>query len=300
MPKAASEIGVACVQMEPRIGAVADNIAKSVAMVEQAADRGAELVVLPELCNSGYVFESVAEAESLAEDPRTGPAACAWTAVAARRRIHLVAGLNERAGGRIYNAAVVIGPEGVLGVFRKIHLWDMENHFFSRGDLGFPVFDLPFGRIGVFICYDGWFPESYRMCALQGADMICVPTNWVPMPDQPPGREVMANTLAIAGAHSNAVFVAAADRVGTERGQPFLGRSLIVGPAGWPLAGPASAEGEEILLARVDLAEAARRRRLNANNDLLGDRRPEAYRGIAAVGVAAEGAGGPTPQRGPG
>ena len=153
----------------------------------------------------------------------------------------------------------------------------MENRFFDRGDLGFPLFDLPFGRLGVFICYDGWFPESYRTCALRGADIICVPTNWVPMPGQPPEREVMANTLLIGGAHANGVFIAAADRIGTERGQLFLGRSLIAGPSGWPLAGPASADREEILLARADLAEAARGRRLNDRNHLFGDRRPDVY-----------------------
>ncbi len=277
MRKEGSEIGLACVQMEPRIGAVEENIAKSVAMASEAADRGADLIVLPELCNSGYVFESREEAQGLAEDARSGPAVRAWAALASARQLWLVAGLNERAEGRIYNSAVVVGPEGVIGVFRKIHLWDAENRFFARGDLGFPVFDLPFGRLGVFICYDGWFPESYRMCALKGADILCVPTNWVPMPDQPPERDVMANTLVMGGACANAVFIAAADRIGIERGQPFLGRSLIVGPAGWPLAGPASADREEILLARVDLAEAARRRQLNARNHLFGDRRTDVY-----------------------
>jgi predicted amidohydrolase len=283
MPNAASEIGIAAVQMEPRIGAVAENIAKSVALAGAAAALGAELIVLPELCNSGYVFESEAEAARLAEDARTGPAARAWAALAAERRVWLVAGLNELAGGRIYNSAVVVGPAGVVGVFRKVHLWDRENRFFARGDLGFPLFELPFGRLGVFICYDGWFPESYRMCALCGADIIGVPTNWVPMPDQPPEREAMANTLLMGGAHVNGVFIAAADRIGTERGQPFLGRSMIVGPAGWPLAGPASADREEILLARADLAEAARRRRLNARNHLFGDRRPEIYAELAGA-----------------
>lgn len=292
MPNASTEIAVACVQMEPRIGATRDNIAKSVAMTEHAAERGAILVVLPELCNSGYVFDSREEAADLAEDPRSGPACRAWADLTARRGIYLVAGLNERRGERIYNSAVLIGPQGLVGLFRKVHLWDQENRFFDRGDLGFPLFDLPFGRVGTFICYDGWFPESYRACALQGADIICVPTNWVPMPDQPPEREVMANTLIMAGAHANGVFIAAADRVGTERGQPFLGRSLIVGPTGWPVAGPASADREEILLARIDLAQAARGRRLNTHNHLLLDRRAEMYREVRG-GEAASGMGSP-------
>jgi predicted amidohydrolase len=273
----AESIVAAAVQMEPRIGEAARNIAHSLALIEAAADRGARLIVLPELANSGYVFESREEAVSLAEDARTGAASAAWQDVAARRGLHIVAGLCERGGDAIYNSAVVIGPAGLLGVFRKVHLWDQENRFFTPGDLGFPVLDLSFGRLGVFICYDGWFPESYRACALRGAEVICVPTNWVPMPAQPPGREVMANTLVMAGAHSNGVFVVAADRVGTERGQPFLGNSLIVAPTGFPLAGPASATGEETLVATLDLAQAAAARRLNGFNHLIENRRPEAY-----------------------
>jgi predicted amidohydrolase len=273
----AESIVAAAVQMEPRIGETARNIAHSLALIEAAADRGARLIVLPELANSGYVFETREEATALAEDAREGAASVAWHALAAQRGLYIVAGLCERAGEKIYNSAVVIGPAGLLGVFRKVHLWDQENRFFTPGDLGFPVLDLPFGRLGVFICYDGWFPESYRACALRGADVICVPTNWVPMPAQPPGREVMANTLVMAGAHSNGVFVVAADRVGTERGQPFLGNSLIVAPTGFPLAGPASAIGEEILVATLDLAAAAGARRLNGFNHLLENRRAEAY-----------------------
>ena len=268
---------VAAIQMEPRIGHTAYNLALSLRLIGEAADRGATLIVLPELANSGYMFETREETVSLAEDARTGTTVQAWAALAAARGLHLVAGLCERAGDRVYNSAVVIGPGGVLGVFRKIHLWDQENRFFAPGDLGFPVLDLPFGKLGVLICYDGWFPESYRACALAGADIICIPTNWVPMPAQPAGREVMANTLVMAGAHSNGVFVIAADRIGTERGQPFLGNSLIVGPTGFPLAGPAPADAEAILTADIIPAGAAAARRLNGFNHLLQDRRAAHY-----------------------
>jgi predicted amidohydrolase len=270
-------ITVAAIQMEPRISEPVRNLAHSLALISAAADRGATLLVLPELTNSGYVFASREEALALGEDAATGPAVTAWAELAARRRLHIVAGLCERVDDTLYNSAVVIGPQGVLGRFRKVHLWDQENRFFAAGDLGFPVFDLPFGRLGLFICYDGWFPESYRACALRNADIVCVPTNWVPMPAQPAGREVMANTLVMAGAHSNGVFVVAADRVGTERGQPFLGCSLIVGPTGFPLAGPASPTEEEILVATITPSEAAAARRLNGFNHLLDNRRPEHY-----------------------
>ena len=96
----------------------------------------------------------------------------------------------------LYNSSVVIGPQGHLGTFRKVHLWNEENLYFEPGDVGYPVFKTPLGRIGTFICYDCWFPESFRLCALQGADIVCVPTNWVPIPGQDPKREAMANILS--------------------------------------------------------------------------------------------------------
>ncbi|ROO24699.1 hydratase [Salinisphaera orenii MK-B5] len=265
--------------MEPTVGDKAGNIAKSLQYIAEAADNGADLVVLPELCNSGYVFESLEETRALAEPVPGGPTVDAWEKIAAERGLHIVAGIDEADGDTLYNSAVVIGPGGYLGTFRKVHLWNRENVFFTPGDLAFPVFDTPLGRIGALICYDGWFPESYRECALQQADIVCVPTNWVPINGQDPNREAMANILTMAAAHSNSVFVACADRVGTERGQPFIGQSLIVSYTGWPIGGPASADAEQILYADADLDDTARSRAWNAFNDNpLGDRRPGEYR----------------------
>jgi N-carbamoylputrescine amidase len=270
-------ITVACLQMRPTFGDVAANVADSLRMIDQAAERGADLVVLPELCNSGYVFASRGEAFALAEEIPSGPTVKAWAERAARHRLYLVAGICERAEGNLYNSAVVLGPEGYLGTFRKVHLWNEETLYFEPGDLGFPVFHTPIGRIGVAICYDGWFPETYRLCALQGADIVCVPTNWVPIPGQAAGRQAMANILAMGAAHSNSMFIACADRVGVERGQPFEGQSLIVGYTGWPVAGPASRDSEEIVFAEIDLREARRKRNWNAFNQVLRDRRTDVY-----------------------
>jgi N-carbamoylputrescine amidase len=270
-------ITVACLQMRPTFGDVAANVADSLRMIDQAAERGADLVVLPELCNSGYVFASRGEAFALAEEIPSGPTVKAWAERAARHRLYLVAGICERAGGNLYNSAVVLGPEGYLGTFRKVHLWNEETLYFEPGDLGFPVFHTPIGRIGVAICYDGWFPETYRLCALQGADIVCVPTNWVPIPGQAAGRQAMANILAMGAAHSNSMFIACADRVGVERGQPFEGQSLIVGYTGWPVAGPARRDSEEIVFAEIDLREARRKRNWNAFNQVLRDRRTDVY-----------------------
>jgi predicted amidohydrolase len=284
-PHAESEVTVACIQMEPRIGAKQANVERSLALIDDACGRGARLVVLPELCNSGYVFASREEAFAASEPVPDGPTTGAWAAAARRHGAIIVAGICERAGNALYNSAAIVGPDGPLGVYRKVHLWGAENLFFEPGDLGIPVWKTMFGRMSVAICYDGWFPETFRLAALQGADILCVPTNWVPMPDQPADMMAMANVLAMGGAHSNSMYVAAADRVGVERGQPFLGRSLIVNHTGFPIAGPASADREEIVMARVNLSDARRKRVLNSFNQPLRDRRIDVYDEMLGSGV---------------
>jgi predicted amidohydrolase len=275
---------VAAVQMDCRIGQKADNVARSLALIEQAAAQGAAIVVLPELCNTGYVFDSRPEAFALAEAVPDGPTTQAWIAIAARLNLHIVAGITERAGDRLYNAAAVIGPRGHLGTYRKLHLWGEENLFFEPGDLGLPVFDTEHGRLGVGICYDGWFPEVYRLLAAQGVDIVCMPTNWVPMPGQDPRHPTMAHTLAMASAHSNGLNIVCADRVGVERGQLFLGQSLVVGSQGWPLAEPASPDREEIVYAAINLKHSRGARHLNPYNVVLRDRRDDLYQLVPGPG----------------
>ena len=269
-------VKIACCQMEPRVGEKDRNVETSVAMIKEAAANGARLVVLPELCNSGYVFESRDEAFALSEPVPDGATTRAWMALAAEHHLHIAAGINERDGDLLYNSSVVVGPGGHVGTFRKVHLWNEENLFFEPGNLGFPVFKTPIGRLACHICYDSWFPESYRLAALQGADIVCVSTNWVPIPGQDPKREAMANILVMAAAHVNSVFVAAADRIGTERGQPFIGQSIIASYTGWPIGGPASPDKEEIN-AEANLADARRKRNWNEYNQVLRDRRTDVY-----------------------
>lgn len=284
LPSAFPEFTVASVQMEPHVGQSADNLARSIRLIETAVAQGARAVVLPELTSSGYVFESREEAFSLADEIPRGDCTQAWAEVAERLKIYVVAGTAERAGPRLFNSAVVVGPAGYIGTYRKLHLWGDENLFFEAGDLGLPVFHTELGRMAALICYDGWFPEVYRLLAMQGVDLICMPTNWVPMPGQDPQHMVMANTLAMANAHSNALNIVCANRVGTERGQTFIGRSLIVGANGWPLAGPASADHEEILYARINLKASRGSRHLNAFNDVMRDRRDDIYDPMLGTG----------------
>ena len=274
---AVGAVRVACCQIAPVVGEKQENLGKTAAFIERAAKQGANIVVLPELCSSGYVFETRSEARALSDAYEDGPTTSLWAGLARDLGVHIVGGFAECSGGALYNAAAVVGPQGRIGLFRKVHLWGDENLFFTPGDLGFPVFVTEYGTIGVAICYDGWFPETYRSCALKGAELVCVPTNWVPIPGQDEGREAMANILTMAAAHSNSIYIAAADRVGTERGQPFIGQSVIASYTGWPVGGPASATEEQILLADLDLAQAKRARRWNDFNHVLRDRRPEAY-----------------------
>ncbi len=272
---------IAVAQYEPRIGDPEHNRAEAVAWVEAAADVGAELVVLPELASSGYVFASDAEADALAEDPDTGATVGALVAACRRRGTHVVAGLAERAAGCRHNSAVVVGPGGRLATYRKLHLFHDERSWFQPGD-GLVVVDLPGVRVGVEICYDLWFPEVARGLALRGAEVIAVPTNWVSsfrarLHDE--HGYCQGDVMAMAAAAANGTVVACADRVGAERGVTFLGASLIVGPDGWPVAGPASADRPGLLVAEVDLGGVERARQRTPRNHLLADRRPDVYGG---------------------
>jgi N-carbamoylputrescine amidase len=271
------QIKVACCQFEPRIGEKDFNINLSLEYISKAASNGAQLIVLPELCNTGYVFKNRDEALSLSEEIPSGKSVVSWEKVARDNNVYIAAGICEREDVTLYNSAVLIGPDGYIGTFRKIHLWNEEKLIFNPGNLGVPVFETEIGKIGMLICYDIWFPEAHRQCSLQDADIICVPTNWVPMPEQAPNVPPMAVHICMTNAHVNGIFIAAADRIGIERNQPFLGNSIIVGPKGWAVSGPASADKEEIIMATCDFSKVRDSKSLNKFNHVLNDRRVEAY-----------------------
>ncbi|XUY29001.1 nitrilase family protein [Agrobacterium sp. rho-8.1] len=268
---------VATVQFEPIVGESDRNLAAINRLVKTAKVAGADIVVLPELAVSGYNFVDAEEVRALSGAVPGGPGAEVLCQIAAELSIYIVSGVAESDGDKSYNSAMICGPEGFIGKYRKLHLWNNEHRYFHKGDIGLPVFDLPFGRVGIAICYDGWFPETFRSLALAGAELVCVPTNWVPMAGAESDAEPMANILHKAAAHTNGLFIACADRTGTERGQRFIGNSLIIGPDGWPISGPASADGEELLVAKIDLSGVAKTRALNDHNHLLGDRRADVY-----------------------
>jgi predicted amidohydrolase len=285
---------VAACQVGLAVGEVAANRAAAVAAVEEAARHGAELVVLPELCDSGYVFTGEAEARALATPAADSPTLREWRDLAAAHGTTIAGGFCELGDdGLVYNSAAIVGADGVLAVYRKAHLWDAEKLVFTPGDGPPPVADLPFGRVGLMICYDLEFPEWVRLPALAGADLIAAPVNWPAMP-VPAGERPCDVIRVQADACVNGVFIAVADRCRAERGVSWVGGSVIVGPDGYPLAGPVAADTRATLVADCDLAR-ARDKRISTHNDVLADRRPLLYRRVAEQAAASA----PLPAPGP-
>lgn len=274
---------VAVAQLPLAVGEVDGNRGAAAAAVAGAAARGAELVVLPELSDSGYVFTDGAEARRLASPADASPTLSLWRSLAARHRIVIAGGFCELgADGCLYNSAALVDASGTRAAYRKAHLWDAEKLVFTPGGARPPVVELPFGRVALLICYDLEFPEWVRLAALGGADLIAAPVNW-PAAPRPAAERPADIVKAQAGAAVNGIFVAVADRCRAERGTQWIGGSVIIGPDGYPLAGPAGqhpggdgAARTTILTAGCDL-RAARDKRASDRNDLLADRRPELY-----------------------
>ncbi|MDE2126258.1 MAG: carbon-nitrogen hydrolase family protein [Armatimonadetes bacterium] len=267
------EVVVAAVQMDVIQGLPARNSAVMAERLSAAAESGARLVVFPECAHNGYVFGGAGEARDAAAPPGHG-----WMrhleAACAAHDVWVVAGFLERFDDRLHNSAAVIGPSGLLGIYRKTHLPLLGVDRYVHAGEEIPVFDLPFCRLGVLICYDIRFPEACRTLALKGADVLAVPTNWHQ------GAESAPEFLTRTRAWENRIWVVACNRVGTERGVRFIGRSQIVSPAGRVLAEAGGNEPETIAAAIVP-AEARCKRLVVAPGefemDPIGDRRPEIY-----------------------
>ena len=259
---------VGYLQFDPVFGDVGRNLETVTAQLERAQ---ADLIVLPELFASGYQFVSKDEVLQLAEPVPGGPTTARLCEIAARRGMTIVAGLPERSGDRCYNSAVIVGPSGLLGCYRKTHLFFEETLFFNPGDSGFQVWDVGRAKVGVMICFDWFYPESARTLALMGADIIAHPSNLV-LPHCP--DSMVTRCL------ENRVFSITANRIGSEaRGGKdrltFIGTSEVVSPRGKILR-RAPRETEKCAVIEIDPAE-ARVKSLNNYNDLLRDRRPSLY-----------------------
>jgi predicted amidohydrolase len=252
-------------QFSPLLGDVQGTI-QSLERLLAGCDK-TDILVLPELCNSGYNFTSYEQAWHASEPLEGGPFIEFLTSACRSRNMHIVTGLNERDNDLLYNSAVLIGPDGPVGAYRKLHLFLNERDFFRPGDAGLPVFDLGTCKVGMLVCFDWLFPEVWRILALKGADIICHPSNLVL-----PGLAQRATPIH---ALTNRVYVVTANRVGAERDLTFTGASTIANPRGDILA-QASQSKEELAVREIDIA-LARDKMITPRNHLLNDRRPEHY-----------------------
>jgi predicted amidohydrolase len=265
---------VAAVQMDISLGEVSANVDRIEARLVEAARGGAKLVVFPECAVTGYCFDGAEHARTFAQQV-PGIATDRIARTCTQLGVFAVFGLIEEADGRLFNTAALVGPEGLVGAHRKLHLPFLGlDRFASPGDRPFAVFQAGPLRVGMLICYDASFPESARALALLGADLVALPTNW------PTGSDCLAAHLAATRALENTVYVVVANRIGTERGCSFVGRSRICDPMGETLAATESSE-ETILSAEV-APERARQKHVvieagKHETDRFADRRPDMY-----------------------
>jgi len=227
-----------------------------------------KILVFPELCNSGYNFADAEQARQTSETVTDSPFLEYLSGLCRKSGGYIVTGLNERDGDCIYNTAVLLGSDGPIGKYRKLHLFLNEKDYFQPGNLGLPVFDLGFCKLGMLICFDWIFPEAWRVLALKGADLICHPSNLVL-----PG---LAQRGVGVHAMINRMYVILANRTGSEGDLSFTGRSLVADPQGSILVAADDTQ-EGLFTTEIDI-EAARNKAVTARNDVLADRRPSEYR----------------------
>lgn len=277
----AGVVRLRCEQLSPVIADLEHNKQLILDAVARSLDAAAQVIVLPELSTSGYLLESTEEALSVAitiEDELFADIAGLIAAATSNSDAVAIFGFCEVEAGVLYNSAALVGKAGIQGVYRKTHLWDREKLIFTPGDALPLVYPTAHGAVGILICYDLEFPELTRSLALDGADLIAVPTNW-PIGEHPAGERAGEMIQAQAAARTNAVFIAICDRTGIERGQTWVEGTSVINQFGWVIA----TAGPESPVATADVFLAlARNKEISSRNDLLGDRRPALYKKLVA------------------
>lgn len=265
---------ISLIQTDVEFADPAANLNIMQAHLTAEAAQGSRLIAFPECFTTGYCFDSLEEAMSVAE-PTTGNTIARVTQMCHEANCYTTFGFLEQDGGQLFNAAALVGPEGLVGCYRKVHLPFLGvDRFTTPGNRPFEVLQADDVRIGLLICYDGGFPEASRVLGIQGADIILLPTNW------PPGAEYMSQFSLNARAMENGVYFGAINRVGTERGFSFIGRSRLCDPVG---ATQQSSDDDRPVILRgvinTDRSRAKRIVRVPGKHiiDRMADRRPEMY-----------------------
>lgn len=259
---------IAYCQFRPILGDPETNRSKIAAALKDVA---ADLIVLPELAFTGYSINDRSSVSNLAEDPAESPSVELLTGLCRSGGYHVVAGFAERAAGnRLFNSSVLVGPEGLVGVYRKIHLFGFEAELFDPGPRPPAVYDIGGLKVGMMVCFDWFFPETARLLALAGADVIAHPSNLVLDWCQ---KSMVTRCL------ENNLFAVTANRFGAEsrNGKEliFTGGSQITAPRGEILSS-APPDGDALAVVDIDPA-AARDKNITATNNLIGDRKPHIY-----------------------
>ena len=274
-----SKYKVAGVQMDIALADAETNLTRVEELSETAVSKGAQLVVFPECTLTGYCFDSLAEAQKVAQ-PIDGAHVQRVIEIAKRNNTHVVIGILESGDdGAVYNSAVLVNGEGVVGVYRKTHLPFLGvDRFTTPGGRADQIFDVGGLRVGMNICYDCSFPESARVLALAGADIVVLPTNW------PPGSGRVSDLIPNTRALENNVYFMSVNRIGTEKGFDFIGKSKICDPLGGDIQF-ADHNNEAVLYAEID-ADWARKKHLVAvpgkhEVHRFKDRRPDIYGSVA-------------------
>lgn len=262
---------IGILQTFPKFGEVEENVNNACRILDNL---DADLVVLPELFNSGYQFTSNKEVKSMAEKVPEGFTTQALIQMAKAKKMYIVAGMAEKEGGHIYNSAALVGPGGFLVAYRKSHLFYEEKLWFEPGNTGFCVCDIGLAKIGLMVCYDWAFPEASRILAVKGAQIICQPANLI---------FTKCHKTMVVRAIENRVFTVTANRVGFEQRKgkkrlTFTGLSQIVNPEGNHLC-KLSQDQEEYCVVEID-PDLAIDKMFTEYNHIMEDRRVDLYQEI--------------------
>jgi len=263
-------VKIGFLQLKPQFGRVKDNVRSAKSMLSKLEDA---TVVLPELFNTGYLFRNMDEVKQLAESAISGYTVTELKKVAKKQRLNLVFGMAEAKNRKYYNSGILITAKGKVETYQKAHLFDREKLFFQPGTSSFKTYAVDGGKIGMMVCFDWIYPEVSRILAIQGAQVICHPSNLVL-----PWCQDAMKTRAI----ENRVFIVTANRIGTEkRGSvslTFTGKSQIVNPTGEVLVSGGE-RSESLKVAEIDV-EQANDKMATPNNHLFEDRKTALYKPI--------------------